>query len=137
MAGHRQLVGELTPDSGRRALVLSSSKELETGARAMLLFADGLFRLDIVISPDTIRTVVRNLSSGELSVERGPGYGVRSAVHSIEAAAYRPGSTELRFTLGRRRDRVSVDVTIGLLRFEDRGTVHVTGQAIVRQAPAE
>jgi hypothetical protein len=131
-----QLAGELTAEDGRRALVLSGSRQIEPGARAMLLLAEDLFRIDIVVSPDTIRTVIRNLSPGKLEVERGSGYGLRSAVHSVEAAAYRPGSTELRFTLGRGEDRVSVDVKVGLLRFADRGVVQVTGQAIVRQAPA-
>lgn len=131
-----QLVGGLAPEDGRHALVLSGSKEIELGTRAMLLLAADLFRIDIVISPDTVRTVVRNLSAGELEVERGSGYGGRSAVQSVEAATYRPGSTELRFALGRDQDRVSVEVKVGLLRFADRGTVQVTGQAIVRQAPA-
>ena len=31
----------------------------------MILLAEGLFRLDVVISGDTLRTVVRNLSSGK------------------------------------------------------------------------
>ena len=57
--------------------MLSATKEIEPGARAMLLAADGLFRLDVAIVGDTIRTTVRNFSTGELEMGRGQGgYGV-------------------------------------------------------------
>jgi hypothetical protein len=128
-----QLAGELWPDDERRGLVLSISKELEPGARAMLLLASGLFRLDVAISPDTMRTVVRNLSSGELEIKSHSGYGQPGSLASIETVAYRPSSSGLSFALGRDDDRVTVDVLIGLLRFLHRGTVRVTAQARIRQ----
>ena len=37
----------------------------------MLLLAEGLFRLDVAISGDTLRTYVRNLSSGPLQMRGG------------------------------------------------------------------
>jgi hypothetical protein len=128
-----QLAAELWPDDERRGLVLSISKELEPGARAMLLLASGLFRLDVAIGPDTMRTVVRNLSSGELEIKSHSGYGQPGSLASIEAEAYRPSSSGLSFALGRDHHRVTVDVLIGLLRFFDRGTVQVTAQARIRQ----
>jgi hypothetical protein len=134
---HTQLAGELPiARDGRCGLVLSASKELEPGSRAMLLLAEDLFRIDVVVSPDTIRTVIRNLSAGELTIEHDPGYGLPTAFASLEAATYRPGSALLRFSVGKRRDRIGVDVRIATLRFERRGTVRVTAQAIVRQAAA-
>jgi hypothetical protein len=102
----------------------------------MLLLAEGLFRLDVVVSDDTIRTVVRNLSPGKLNIERDSGYGLPNAIATDEAAAYRPGTAALTFTVGSGTDRVRAEVKIGTLRFERRGTVRLTGQAIVRQAPA-
>jgi hypothetical protein len=130
-----QLAGELPPDGERRRLVLSVSKELETGARAMLLLAEGLFRLDVAVREDTIRTVVRNLSPGELQIETSPGTGGPIGIASEAAIDYAPGGSRLRFTLGTGADRIAAAVVIGLLRFAHRGTVQVTVQAIVSQAP--
>jgi hypothetical protein len=135
---HAQLAGELpTSPDGRRGLVLSASKELEPGSRTMLLLAEGLFRLDIVLTADTIRTVVRNLSPGKLNIERDSGYGLPNAIATEDAVAYRPGTASLTFTVGSGTDRVRAEVAIGTLRFDHRGAVRVTAQAIVRQAPAD
>ena len=101
----------------------------------MLLLADGLFRLDVVVAGDTLRTIVRNFSPGELRM-RGGVYGPEGANIVVgEAAAYEPARAAIEFTLGRPGDQVDVTVTLGTLRFADRGTVQVTAQAIVRQAP--
>lgn len=132
----RQLAGELPPDGEQRGLVLSGSKEIEPGARAMLLLAEGLFRLDVVVSDDTIRTVVRNLSPGELEVADPVDPGRPHGIAVGEALAYQPSSSGLEFSLGARGDRVEVAVRMATLRFNDRGTVQITAQAIVRQAPA-
>jgi ribosomal protein L27 len=53
-----------------------------------------------------------------------------------EVARHHPGRAQMGFTIGAGADRVVVKVTLGTLRFEDRGTVRVGAQAIVRQAPA-
>jgi hypothetical protein len=54
-AAHGILAHELPPGAdGRRGLVLSASTEIEPGARAMLLLAEGLFRLDAAVSGDTL-----------------------------------------------------------------------------------
>jgi hypothetical protein len=124
---------ELAPAAdGRRGLVLSASKEIEPGVRAMLVLADGLFRLDVAVSDDTIRTVVRNLSSGELTFEDPVDQQTLRRIVFGEALAYRPSSSKLRFSLGGGDDRVSVEVVLGTLRFEERGTVRVTAQVSVR-----
>ena len=112
------------------------SKEIEPGARVMLLLADGLFRFDVVIRDDTIQTIVRNLSTGALHMERDPGRGDAIAIATEEAAPFTPGSARVEFALGDGADRVTVDVVLGTLRFADRGTVRITAQAIVRQAAA-
>jgi hypothetical protein len=114
--------------------VISASKELEPGARAMLLLAGGLFRLDVVLSGDTLRTVVRNLSTGELEMQRRPGNDAGASIAYGDAAAYEPGRASVEFALGSGADRVTAEVLIGTLRFADRGTIQVTAQAIVRQS---
>jgi hypothetical protein len=117
-------------------MVLSASKELEPETRAMLLRVEDLFRLDVKISGDTLRTMLRNLSTGELVVSPHSTYGIANNIAYGEAAAYQPGSASLDFTLGGREDRVAVEVKVGTLHLPDRGTVRVTAQAVVREAPA-
>jgi hypothetical protein len=131
---HNQLAGELPPDVGRRRLVISATKEIEPGARAMLLLAEGLFRLDVSVAGDTLRTIVRNLSSGQLEISPGP-IDAAPSIGFGEVAAYEPGQAKVEFTIGAGRDSVEVQATIATLRFADRGTLRVSAQAIVRQPP--
>jgi hypothetical protein len=103
----------------------------------MLLHADGLFRLDVTVDGDTVRTVVRNLSPGKLET-RGPATSPAGLSLGFgDVQEYQPGRVELEFALGTGSDRVTVTGVIATLRFNDRGTVRVTGQAIVREAPVE
>jgi hypothetical protein len=99
-----------------------------------MLYAAGLFRLDVEIVGDTLRTVIRNLSPGELRTGDGSGgySGVSYAFGDV--SAFEPSRTELHFTLGAGADTVTVDVLLATLRFPDRGALRVTAQAIVRQA---
>jgi hypothetical protein len=113
--------------------VLSASKELEPGTRAMLILAAGLFRLDIVVHGDTLRTSVRNLSSGPLQIASAAGTAGPRAYGLGEISAYEPGHASVQFALGDAGDRVTVTATMGTLRLKQRGTVRVTAQAIVRQ----
>ncbi|MGZ6617487.1 MAG: hypothetical protein ACXVFQ_24060 [Solirubrobacteraceae bacterium] len=95
----------------------------------MLVLADGLFRLDITVSGDTLRTVVRNFTSDELTMSGGV-YGPEGANVIVgEATAYQPSRAAVEFAIG----SVQASVTLGTLRFADRGTVRVSAQAIVRQ----
>ena len=98
----------------------------------MLLLAEGLFRLDVLISDDTIRTSVRNLSAGELRFEDPVDPGRAHGIAFGEALTYRPSSSRVRFSLGRDEDVANVDVLLGTLRFDERGTVRVTAQATIR-----
>ena len=101
----------------------------------MLLLADGLFRLDLAVDGDTLRTMVRNLSTGAL--EMGGREDGDEGLHIVigEAGAYEPSRSAIEFTLGSGGDRVEVKVLIATLRFLERGTVRVTAQAIIRPAP--
>lgn len=46
---------------GSPVTVISAGRDVELGARSMLLLAEGLFRLDVVPHEDTIQTLVRSL----------------------------------------------------------------------------
>ncbi len=132
---HQQLTSELPPGAGARGVVLSASKEIEPGARAMVLLADGLFRLDVSFTGDTLRITVRNYSSGALDVRSGLGGYPGENIVFGEAAAYEPSHSDVEFVLGAGQDRVTVSVEIATLRFAERGTIRVSAQGIVREAP--
>jgi hypothetical protein len=101
----------------------------------MLLLAEGLFRLDVSLGPDTFRTVVRNLSGAEIqAMGDRSGYGEASFLLG-GAAEYQPAKFQSEFALGSGGDRVAVKIVIGTLRFAERGTARITAQAIIRQAP--
>jgi hypothetical protein len=52
-----------TEEGAAPVTVISSGRDVEQGARAMLILAEGLFRLDVIPQGDTIQTILRNLSS--------------------------------------------------------------------------
>ena len=131
---HRQLANEIELNDGRRGLLLSASKEIEPGARATLLLAEGLFRLDVLIQGDSLQTFIRNFSTGPLEIQGDAGSLGGISAASDAAAAYSPGRADLGFTLGTVSDQVLVRVTIATLNFADRGVVRVSAQAIVGQA---
>jgi hypothetical protein len=133
---HGQLTNSLEIADGRIVLVLSAAKEVEPGARAMLLLADGLFRLDVVVAEDTLRTVLRNLSGGAIETQTTLGTVTGESMSFGDADSYQPGRAGLGFTIGAGPDAVWVRAMIATLRFADRGTVQVGAQAIVRQAPS-
>ena len=128
-----QLANEFQAADGRRALALSASKDIEPGARAMLLHADGLFRLDVMVQGDSLQTFVRSLTAGALDILGDVGGPSAAMITLGDAAAYAPGRADLAFTLGAAEDQVMTRVTIGTVRFSERGTVRVSAQAIVRQ----
>jgi hypothetical protein len=131
---HRQLANEIELGDGRRGLVISASKEIEPGARAMLVLADGLFRLDVLVRGDSLQTFLRNLTDWPLDI-RGDANGVHGPISaSGDAPSYSPGRADLEFSLGAGADLVKAKVTIGTLRYAQRGTIRVSAQAIVRQA---
>jgi len=126
------LTGDLTLTGEGDVRAISCSKDLEPGARAMLLLAEGLFRFDVMIVGDALQTFVRNLTDGELELHGEVGQ-PRVAITTLGVAArYAPGRADLRFAVGRRDARVLTEVTIATLRFPDRGVIRATAQAIVR-----
>lgn len=133
---HGQLANEIELNDGRRGLLLSASKKIEPGARAMLLLAEGLFRLDVLVHGDSLQTFIRNFTAGPLEIIGDAGTPGGISVGFGAAATYSPGRADLGFTLGTAPDQLLVRVTIATLRFADRGVMQVSAQAIARQASA-
>lgn len=129
----RHLALPLPASSGAVGVVLSESREIELGTRAMLLLAEDLFRLDVSLTGDALRTMVRNLSGAELESEDGLHGEVQPHLVFGDVTDYQPGQGRVAFVLGSGKDRVAVDVTIGVLRFTDRGSARLTAQAVIRQ----
>jgi hypothetical protein len=125
------LTRELVLPGGARGRVISCSKDLEPGVRAMLLLAEDLFRLDIMIVGDTLQTFVRNLTSGELDLHGEVGQPRVATTTLGLAARYAPGRADLSFAVGPEDARVVTRVTIATLRFPERGVIRVSAQGIV------
>ncbi len=126
------LTRELVLRGGTRGRVLSSSKDLEPGMRAMLLLAEDLFRLDVMIMGDALQTFVRNLTVGELELTGEVGQPRVATTTLGLAARYAPGRADLRFAVGAESARLITEVTIATLRFSERGLIRVSAQGIVR-----
>jgi hypothetical protein len=62
---HGQLRTELPADGdgGESRVVISAGRDVELGARSMLVLAEDVFRLDVVPEEDTVQVVVRSLAS--------------------------------------------------------------------------
>ncbi len=132
---HRQLVTPLR-GAGAACFAISCSKDLERDARATLILAPRLFRFDVVVAGDTLRTVVRNLSRADLRVD--PGHHNEPGTNIVlgAGARYQPARATAAFALHSATESILVTVTIGTLWRADQGLLRVTAQAIVRQHPA-
>jgi hypothetical protein len=98
----------------------------------MIVLADGLFRLDVTIFADTLRTIVRNLSPGELTMHSERARSTEATIALGNSADYRPTQSTTEFSLGDGPDRVEVSVLLATLRFAGRGNYQVTSQATIR-----
>lgn len=101
----------------------------------MVLLAEGLFRLDVAVIGDSLRTVLRSLGPGVVTRAPPAGGGIEdgSGVWG-DAGVLRPGLARMGFTLGEGSDRVEVAVTVATLSFSARGRVRLTSRATVRYA---
>ncbi len=132
---HRQLVTALQ-SSGARSFAISCTKDLERDTRATLILAPRLFRLDVVVAGDTLRTIVRKLSRAELQVQ--PSHHNEPGTNIVlgDGARYQPARAATSFALHSAAESVLVTVTIGTLLRADRGLLRVSAQAIMRQIQA-
>jgi hypothetical protein len=117
-----ELPGQLTSSLAGGGLALSCCKPIEEGARAALLLAPGLFRLDVSPREDTLKLQVRNLSGGECSwTDRGQPL-VLLAFDGPAISAH-----TLRIEVDGRRASVLISAT----RDSDRGRMQFVAQAAV------
>lgn len=132
---HNQLVTPLQGNDAT-AFAISCSKDLERDTRATLIHAPRLFRLDVVVAGDTLRTIVRNLSRAELLV--APSHHNEPGTNLVlgDSPRYQPARAATAFALHGANESVLVTVTIGTLLRADQGLLRVSTQAIVRQSPA-
>jgi len=116
------LPGQLTTALPGGGIALSCAKPIEEGARAALLYAPGLFRLDITPREDTLKIQVRNLSSGPCEWTDGGQPLVLLAFDGPALSAH-----TLRIDVDGREVRVLVSASReterGLMRFVAQGLV--------------
>jgi hypothetical protein len=117
-----ELAGQLSSRLPAGGLALSCAKPIEEGARAALLLAPGLFRLDVCPREDTLKLYVRNLGDGPCDWSEGG----RPLVLAASGAPGVSGHT-LHIELGDRR----ADVLISATRDIERGLMHFVAQAEV------
>jgi hypothetical protein len=119
-------------DGAPGTTVVSAGRDVEQGARSMLLLVDGLFRLDVIPEDDTIQTVLRSLAWEERAELRHADVG---GADSFEAA----GGVDLPST-GRfggdvvliaadGTERRVAKVLVGSVCYPERGRTMFTAQA--------
>ena len=117
-----EVAGQLTSRLDGGGLALSCAKPIEEGARAALLLAPGLFRLDISPREDTLKIQVRNLSDGPCEWSDGGQPHVVLAVDGPAISAH---------TLHIDVDGREVSVLISATRDTERGLMRFIAQALV------
>jgi hypothetical protein len=122
------LAGQITAELPGGALALSTAKTVEEGARAALLLAPGLFRLDVHPLEDTLHLLVRALGNTPVQwrVEGQVAQRVAPA-----AVALQPGAHAISLQAGDRH----AEITIALTRDPDEGLTHFVAQARIRRRP--
>jgi hypothetical protein len=132
-AGHLRTEVPAREPAGSTRTVISAGRDVELGARSMLILAEGLFRLDVVPHEDTIQTIVRSLSDepraelrsidigGETRVLGGPG-------DVIATSTGRFGG-EVVLVAEDGSERAVAKVLVGSVCHLDRGVTSFTAQA--------
>jgi hypothetical protein len=128
----RTTVPASRPGQAARVLI-SASREVEQGARSMLILAEGLFRLDVVPHDDTVQTIVRDLSAApriELRLKPigGGFYPLGDAREALVPATARFGG-EVVVTGVDEEERRLARILVGSVCHLDRGVTSFTAQA--------
>jgi hypothetical protein len=110
--------------------VISAGREVEHGARSMLILVDGLFRLDVIPHDDTIQTTVRSLASeprAELRFATVGGVAQTSGEIAARSTGRFGGEVVLLGEDG--SERPVAKVLVGSVCHQDRGVTSFTAQA--------
>jgi hypothetical protein len=140
--GRRKPAGQLRTEvpareeGGAPVTAISAGREVELGARSMLVLADGLFRLDVVPHEDTIQTLVRSLASEPRAELRGGAVGGET-VAGGGTGAIAPQSTgrfggEIVLIGEDGAERTVARVLVGSVCHLERGMATFTAQATLR-----
>jgi hypothetical protein len=114
---------------GASRTVISAAREVEQGARSVLLLVEGLFRLDVIPHDDTIQTLLRNLSPAPAARLRfGAVGGAASAGDELVLSTGRFGG-EVVLIDGAARERPVARILVGSVCHLDRGLTSFTAQA--------
>jgi hypothetical protein len=115
-------------------LAISCHKLVEDGARAMILLAPGLFRLDVRPVEDTLQVMTRSLHADEArwGTEKAPvtDYG-KKAQDTPE-----PYRLEFSFYLELEPYAIMARILLNSTVDKDRGLTHFVAQAVAREVTA-
>lgn len=120
------------PD-GQARTIISAARDVEQGARSMLILAEGLFRLDVIPHDDTIQTILRNLSAEpaiefRLSQVGGATYLLGDAQEALVPSTTRFGG-EIVLTGEDGAERAVAKILVGSVSHLERGLTSFTAQA--------
>jgi hypothetical protein len=111
---------------------ISAGRDVELGARSMLLLAEGLFRLDVVAHEDTVQTLVRSLAAEPRAELRSEG---EVGGESLDSAGEAGSRSTTRFggeivLIGEEgTERTVARVLVGSVCHLERGITTFTAQA--------
>jgi hypothetical protein len=115
------------------AAAISAGREVELGARSILILAEGLFRLDVIPHEDTIQTIARSLSDEPRAELRSVDVGGETRVlggsgNMVATSTGRIGG-EVVLVAEDGSERVVAKVLVGSVCHLDRGVTTFTAQA--------
>jgi hypothetical protein len=116
-------------EGGSPTTVISSGREVEQGARSMLLLAEGLFRLDVVPQDDTIQTILRNLSPEPRAEFQFAEVGGGAHAYGIAPPSTGRFGGEIVLVGEDGRERIVARILVGSVCQLERGLTSFTAQA--------
>jgi hypothetical protein len=118
---------------GGAVAAISAGREVEQGARSVLILAERLFRLDVIPHDDTVQTVLRNLSAAPAAELRFEAVGGEAIAlgdpREVLAPATGRFGGEVVLTGEDGSERTVARVLVGSVCHLDRGLTSFTAQA--------
>jgi hypothetical protein len=116
-------------EGGRPLTVLSAARDVEQGARSVLILAEGLFRLDVVPQDDSIQTILRNLSDRARAEFRAIAVGGGSRTVGVEPSSTGRFGGEVVLVGEDGEEEKVAKLLVGSICHLDRGLTAFTAQA--------
>ena len=127
--GHLRTKIPAAEEGGSATAVISSGREVEQGARSMLLLVEGLFRLDVIPQDDTVQTILRNLSPEPQAELRFAEVGGGSHVSGVAPPSTGRFGGKVVLVGEDGSERPVAKVLVGSVCHLDRGVTSLTAQA--------